>query len=63
MTYIVYLVMLLSVNPAPTFILVGDYKSMGQCTERIKELVKKNHADGSKLACMPVVTSPLGEPL
>lgn len=66
MTYIVYLVMLLSVDPAPTFILVGNYATMGGCMDRIKELSQKNHwssAERAKLACMPVITSPMGEPL
>lgn len=66
MTYIVYLVMLLSVDPAPTFILAGQYKTMGQCTDRIKDLSQKNHwtaKETGKLACMPVITSQMGEPL
>ncbi len=66
MTYIVYLVMLLSVDPAPTFILVNEFQTMGQCMDRIKELARKNHWDSketAKLGCMPVITSQLGEPL
>lgn len=66
MTYIVYLVLLMSMTPAPQFMIVDDAKTMGGCFEAKKQMVKRlklNAEQTTRLQCMPVITSELGEPL
>lgn len=69
MTYIVYLMLLLASgvdNPGPTFMVIDDFKTMGQCQEAVKMFVKKSGLtpeQAGRLVCTAVITSTLTEPI
>lgn len=66
MTYIVYLMLLLSNEPGPTYLVIGGYGTLSACADAATTFIKKSGlspAQGALLACTPVITSPLSEPL
>lgn len=66
MTYIVYLVLLTAFTPAPQFMILDDFKTMSECQTAITTYVKVSKLtpdQAKKLMCMPLITSPLTEPL
>lgn len=66
MTYIVYLVLLMSIDPSPTYMILDDFDTMKQCQTRLVEFAKQqklNINQTATLRCQAVITSPLTEPL
>lgn len=63
MTYIVWMVMLLTLDPVPQFARVGTYPSVQDCEDDKKKYIKDNNLTdqaAKRLSCIPVVTSKMG---
>jgi hypothetical protein len=66
MTYIVYLMLLLSSEPGPTYMVIESYSTLSACQDAAKTFITKSGLkpeQAARLACTPVITSPLSEPL
>lgn len=66
MTYIVYLVLFISMSPGPTYVVLDDFKTMQQCQDAASTFIRKSGLtpeQGAKLACTPVITSLLTDPV
>lgn len=62
MTYIVYLMLLVGIEPYPQFMLLSDFDTMSQCASYVKSL-KLKEKDTSQMFCVPVITSPMTDPI
>lgn len=62
MTFIAYLVLLTALTPAPTFMIVDEFKSHQNCEDAKAEFVKERslpEQQSRRLKCLTIVTSPL----
>lgn len=62
MSFVVYLTILMSMEPMPTYGFLLKFSSMDACQSHIKEVVKRNKLtkdQAERMQCMPVITGPV----
>lgn len=66
MTVVVYLFLLMSMEPAPTLMFVDRFQNTKECEASVKAYAKENKLtpeQEGRFMCMPVITSKLSDPL